>query len=155
MARDRRLGGMTDEKQIAALRDEIRRAGAGVERAASVTFMLAGVALLVAFGLTGVISIYAPAALAAVGIAFCAAGLCARAVGSKLRRRRARAIRRRLVALPVVAQIVALSPLLQDDDDTRKIAVLLMDELRRGGEMSPTLAPAARGDEASPADDAP
>lgn len=146
---------MTDEQQIAALREEIRRAGAGASLVSFAMFLVGGTVLLVVLALSGVVSGYTWPAFQTVLIALCAAGLCGGSAAVVFRRLRARSIRQRLASLPMGERLVTVSPLLQDENQhTRQIAALLVADLRRAGEITPAAAPAPCGHEASPAENA-
>jgi hypothetical protein len=147
---------MSDEHQVAALRQEIRRAGAGASLVSFVTFITAATALLVGLAFAGVVSGYRLAALSPVLLAVCAAGLCGGAAATAFRRLRARRISTRLASLPIGTWMMVVSPLLQEEDEhTRKVAERLLNDLRRSGEIASALEPPPRGLEAGPAEEVP
>jgi hypothetical protein len=152
-AGDQDAGG---QQQIAALQQEIRRAGAGASLVSFATFLVGSAALLVALALAGVISGYTSLALRVSLVALCAGGLSAGAAAIAFRQLRAREIRNRLARLPLGEWMVAVSPLLQDENaHTRRMAALLLKDLRRSGEVAPAPSPTPRGNESSPTEGTP
>ena len=134
---------MTDEQQIAALREGIRRAGRNATRAAVVCGCLA-LAVLFGFGI-GVLGGLAFSALAGLGVV-----LLLPLPGIRLWR-----IRRAMRRLSPQDQTDVLVPLLTGPGEkypTRELAGSLRLEMRHSAELTPSVAPDTCGNEASPAE---
>jgi hypothetical protein len=154
------------EKQVAALREAIRRAGTSVRTQQIVLRIVAALLLASMLGsMPAIITderakaglpppsaelqwILAVASLALTGLATL---LVARAARKADRRSRCELLARRLGVLSVAEQAEVLLPLRRDRAaDTRGIAEGLIVGLRLPTEISPSAAPAGRGDELTP-----
>lgn len=140
---------MTDEQQIAVLREEIRRAGsrtAGLRD--GLRLSVAGVFVLL-FLLTPVF----PGALL---WAACATGVywivLAPPIVTAYRVARRLQIRRKVAVLPGATRAQLLQSLRGETGDAAKIVSPLAREFHVAAELSPSAAPDVRGDEASPAE---
>jgi hypothetical protein len=161
---------MTDEQRIAALREEIRRAGESVRNLRlAVGGLIVGVALLFAalafvvnlgfpdeddpLTIAGLIIpqwVAAPTACATVGLI----GVVAVALPLAFGVRSAWRLRlgRRLSRLHADDRAAVLLPLGGEKrGDTRKVIAALARQFKLPAELAPAAAPGARGDEASPA----
>jgi hypothetical protein len=168
MAHTCRSDAVTDEQQIAALREEIRRAGRAAVQArvvAGVVGLGACVALvfgdaLIALGPEGRIFPHWDALIdylflvMLAGALGCAMGpAMAAAAGPLFRRSKVRGIVKRLGTVERQDAEAALASLHNDpSSDARKIAAVLLRRLtaKAAAEIAPANPPNARGDEASP-----
>jgi hypothetical protein len=152
------------EPQIAALREEIRRAGTDA-RWARICIASVVVGGFIALGLVGLLlsldwlgdgrieaRFWLAGAVAAFATGGClVTGAAALPVAAVLRAVRARRLRRRLVTLAPATCAEIVAPLKREPlGDTRKIAAYLATSLRVPSELAPATAPDARGDEPSP-----
>jgi hypothetical protein len=154
-----------DEQRIAALREEIRRAG-GDARWARICVASVVLGAFIAFGLCGLLIsldwlgdsriaawLWLAGAVAVFAAGGClAAGAAALPVAAVLRAVWARRLRHRLATLAPAECAEIVAPLKRDPrGDTRKIAAYLANSLRVPAELAPASAPGAHADEASPA----
>jgi hypothetical protein len=149
---------MTDEKQVAALREEIREAGSSVAALRWITAL----ALCLPMAVLTVVTLVLAGCFEAIRVlAFgCLLNLLL-VTGIALpfvawgRQGRREWLECRLGLLSPEQRAEVLLPLLKDrSSDTRKIVEPLVRQYRVSSELTPATAPAARGDEPSPADHA-
>jgi hypothetical protein len=160
----------SDERQIAALREDIRRAGkearllrwriASAVLGAFFAYSLYGLAMVSPWLGDGraAARLFLAGAVAVVAITGCvAAGAVALPAAAALRCWRRGRIGRSLAAMASPDRAALLLRQLERDPlgDTRKIAASLARSIPAPGELSPAAAPTTRGDEASPAEGAP
>lgn len=159
-----RNNAMTDDHQMAALREEIRGAGHDTRlmrlgSAASLLILVVGL-LLLAFGIGEGYSVRPPSItvvllnLAIIAGGGCIVALAVAMVGAAVVRwGRRTTIRPRLASMAPHERAEVLRGLAQDPiGDTRKLARSLARSVGVSTELSPALPPGARGDEASPAE---
>jgi hypothetical protein len=163
---------VTDEDQIAALREEIRRAGRAIDRVRTVVVWCVAAAIFAILALPGLVSVlshphdrteaseiapFATALAAIVGVAIGSlVGALAGAVRSMELRQQLGA---HLRTLEYAQQLHVLRPLKRTaDGNVRKLVAALERSITAGpaatihSELAPATAPDARGDEASPAE---
>jgi len=162
---------VSDEPQIAALRDDIRRAGQNTRIvrlvvAAGVFTPLAALLAAVAYlslpvwggwlGWTVGIPVWIFALLTFGGVFCLLSGLVALPFGVARRALHRRRLGSRLAVLAPTECAHLLRSLEQERlDDTRKLAASLLRDFGGATELTPATLPNARGDEASPAEPKP
>jgi hypothetical protein len=148
------------DHHLAALREEIRRAGTLTRK--SRTFCRVGnwftlvslLVLLVPLGLAAMPTLFLKPALllALVSAPALLGALVARPFAAGVRRLRQKQLLRKLEGLPRHEAAELLLPLQEETGDTGKLAAALIRGLRPlPTELTPASPPAGRGDEASPA----
>ena len=151
---------MSDEQQIAALREEVRRAGRSTQTA---RWIMGGVVSIpaAAVALTGLVFAALYGGWGGVVTGFLCAAIsgtvmiaaAALSVGALCHFYYSRRIARWLAEKPSSVRVDVLQPLLRDPlGDTRNIADWLLTEFGVPAELAPASAPDACGDEASPAE---
>jgi hypothetical protein len=159
---------VTDEPQIAVLREEVRRAGRATRTVrlsvgAAVFIPLTGLVLLgAAWTLIAPVEYYQRHMWHDVAIALALsvfwavlplAALIALPLAIAFRQGRRRRLADRIASLDDPSRAAVLSPLSSDAlGDTRKLANALLRDFGLPAELTPAAAPGARGDEANPAE---
>lgn len=148
------------DNEIAALREEMRRAGASTRNArwTAAAVIAAPLAAIGAVGLLfsafygGVVGVLS-GLICVAAVVVMAAAFGAVLTSEVCRGLHERRLGRKLVALPPADRAYLLHPLVHGPEgDTRTIAESLMRKFAPATELAPAAAPDARGDEISPAE---